>query len=194
MTTKAIAARERRVCDAETKRFNTTMKEFIEIKYDSIYEEYSTFYNALIEKHPRKRNLLRTSTFIEWKKRVIEESFEKDGVTVEVTNMIPPDDTESESEGEGGENLHERFIEQESAERGELPLDQLESAEHIIDGELPLDQLESAEHIIDQIIEDLERDGEARQLFEDDVNQRVDEGIELDYEIDIMDPFDYELE
>ena len=132
MTTEAIAARERRISDAETRRFNTTMKEFIEIKYDSIYEEYSTFYKALIEKHPRKKNLLKTSTFIEWKKRVIEESFEKDGVTVEVTNMIPPGDTESESEGEEGENLHERFSEQ------ELPLDELESAER---GELPVRRL-----------------------------------------------------
>ena len=65
------------------------------------------------------------------------------------------------------------------------------------EGNYPLGDLESAERIIDQIIEDLERDGEVRQLLEDNVNQGVDEGIELDYEIelnDIMDPFDYELE
>ena len=169
MTAEAIAARERRVSESETKRFNTTMKEFIEIKYDAIFEEYSTFYKALVEKHPRKRNLLRTSTFMEWKKRVIEESFEKDGVIAEVTNMIPPSDTESESTCEE-ENLHDQFSEPfELSERRESPCQESVRDQDILSTAITetfpeqhelvnINELENAVSIIDEIIQDLERD------------------------------------
>ena len=98
MTPGAIAARQRRNSEWEAKRFNVTMREYIEIKYDNIYTEYCTFYESLAAKHPNKKNLLRTSTFKSWRKAVIEETFREDGVLARVTDLIEPSDEDSASE------------------------------------------------------------------------------------------------
>ena len=109
MTPEAIAARQRRISEWEVKRFNITLKEFIEFKYDSIFEEYCSFYKALVAKHPNKKNLLRTSTFKTWKKRIIEQSFEKEGLYAEVVDLIEPSDSERE-ESTSEDNVHDRLF------------------------------------------------------------------------------------
>ena len=109
MTPEAIAARERRVSEWETKRFNATLKEFIEFKYDTIFEEYCSFYEALVAKHPNKKNLLRTSTFKAWKKHIIEQSFEKEGLIAEVFDLIEPSDSERE-ESTSEDNVRDRLF------------------------------------------------------------------------------------
>ena len=96
MTPEAIAARKRRNSELEVRRFNTTLKEYIELKYDNIYAEYCSFYKSLTSKHPNKKNLLRTSTFKSWKKAVIEQTFQEDGVLAKVTDLVEPSDQESE--------------------------------------------------------------------------------------------------
>ena len=85
MTPEAIAARERRCIEWEAKRFNVTLKEYIEVKHDSIYDEYCSFYKTLSEEYPNKRNLLSTSKFKAWKKQTIERAFQDDGLTARVT-------------------------------------------------------------------------------------------------------------
>ena len=96
MSPEAIAARQRRSTEWETRRFNNTMKEYLEIKHSNIYDEYCLFYRSLAAKYPNKKNLLKTVAFKTWRKAEIEQSFEKDGVRAVVTDFGEPSDQESE--------------------------------------------------------------------------------------------------
>ena len=109
MTAGAIAARERRNVEWEAKRFNVTMREYIEIKHDKIYDEYCSFYKSLACKYPNKKNLTKTSAFKSWKKSAIEQSFREDGVLAEVTDLMGPNDQESEESGSEFANGEEQF-------------------------------------------------------------------------------------
>ena len=98
MSTAAVAARGRRSNELEIRRFNSTLKEFIEFKHNDIFEEYSIFYKALSGRYPTKKNLLKTTEFKEWKKQAIEQSFENDGVRAVVTDLTPPETDNEDSE------------------------------------------------------------------------------------------------
>ena len=100
MTAGAIAARERRANEWEMKRFNVTLKEYLEVKHSSIYNEYCEFYNLLTANHPNKRNLLTTTTFRTWKKNVIEQTFKDDGLLAKVTYLTPPEDSTNDDQTE----------------------------------------------------------------------------------------------
>ena len=91
MTAAAVAARERRVNELETRRFNYTLKEYIEFKYSNIFEEYTAFYKALSGIHPTKKDLLKTKEFKDWKKQTIEQSFQSDGIRAVVTDLASED-------------------------------------------------------------------------------------------------------
>ena len=105
MTPEAIEARRRRNVEWEKKRFNSTLKEFLEYKYGTIFEEYCSFYESLVAKHPNKRNFLNTSTFKTWRRHIIEETFEKeDNVHAKVFDLIETNDSDHDSERE--DNVH----------------------------------------------------------------------------------------
>ena len=199
MTPVAIAARERRVNDMEIRRFNSTMRQFIEFKYDSVYEEFCVFYKSLSEKHPGKKNLLKTTTFKSWKKNIIEQAFREDGVIAEVKDLTENSDEQPEPSTELAEI---------SDSEGNVPDEQAEPVEDILSTAisesfieqqpiLDISGLESADRIIDDIVRELERDGEIADLLADNTNYNDDEGIALDYrtELDaIVETFDFEHE
>ena len=205
MTPQAIAARHRRNVEWETKRFNATMKEYIEIKYDAIYEEYCTFYESLASKHPDKKNLLKTSTFRDWKKATIKQSLQKDGVLSETT--FP----QNEQETEADEDTTSEFGDEEQG-RDEQPQDQTESVqavggilselvnEMVSDQQLvEVDQIGEVDNIVDEIIAELEVNEAIHGILNngDDDVQQDDEGIALDFQTEleaVIEPFDFELE
>ena len=207
MSSAAVAARERRGYELETKRFNNTLKEFIEFKYDNIFEEYNSFYKALTEKYPNKKNLMKTAMFKEWKKHTIEQSFEKEGVHAEVTHLTDPADSDPESSSE--ENACDELSERESVSEENVrdePSNQAESdilstvivenfsEQHDL---ININELEDVDNIIAEIVQDLERDGEIREMLDENMPQNDDEGIALDYQTEldaVVEPFDYELE
>ena len=201
MTPGAVAARERNT-EWETKRFNTTMREYIEIKHDTIYNEYCTFYNSLASKYPNKKNLLKTTAFKLWKKGVIEQAFEEDGVLAEVTDLVEPNDQISEDSDSEFANFNDQSrIEQNQTESMHVEGSDILSAA-INETLADINEIEDADNVIDQIIAELEQDGAIHEIFasndDDEVQQLIDdEGIALDYEIElesILEPFDYELE
>ena len=53
----------------EQKRFNKPLREYLEIKYRDIFNEYSWFYRSLNEEHPGAKDLTKTKTYKAWKKR-----------------------------------------------------------------------------------------------------------------------------
>ena len=220
MTPVAIAARERRVNDMEIRRFNSTMRQFIEFKYDSVYEEFCVFYKSLSEKHPGKKNLLKTTTFKSWKKNIIEQAFREDGVIAEVKDLTENSDEQAEPSTDLAENSDsERNVSDEQPEpstdlaeisdsEGNVPDEQAEPVEDILSTAisesfieqqpiLDISGLESADRVIDDIVRELERDGEIADLLADNTDYNDDEGIALDYrtELDaIVETFDFEHE
>ena len=206
MTPGAIAARERRNVDWETKRFNVTLRQYMMIKHDKIFDEYSSFYESLAAKYPNKRNLTRTSAFKIWKKSAIEQSFREDGVLAEVTDLMEPNDQESEesssefaSDGDQfGISQVESTPDILSVAMNEiLPDTEIENADNEI---LPDIEIENADNLIAEIINELEQEGPLQEILvgnEEVQNGDVDEGIALDYQTEleaVVESFDYELE
>ena len=218
MTPGAIAARKRRNTEWEAKRFNVTMKEYIEIKYDNIYNEYCSFYNSLASKHPNKRNLLKTSTFRSWRKSIIEQTFQKDGVLAVVSDFVEPEDSDSENSdseitnvnnedqipgdqtestsAEGLEDILSVVVNETVPDILSVTVNETVPDQHYIND---INEIMGADNIIDEIINELERDEAIHEMLAGNEVQQPndDEGIALDYETEleaILEPFDYELE
>ena len=216
----AVAARERRINELEIKRFNYTLKEFIEFKYNNIFEEYSVFYKALSERYPTKKNLTKTTQFKEWKKQTIEQAFEKDGVRAEVTDLIAPEsdseenttsepcDRESDSEenttneaNEAANEIANEIVNEAANEASDRESDILSIAitesfsnqQNLVN----INELENINNIIDGIVQDLERDAAIAEIMNENIDENDDEGIALDIQSElesIVESFDYEVE
>ena len=63
---KAVREREVRRRTSSERHFNRPLSHFIQHKYKAIYEEYAMLYNRMIVNHPRRRNLVTSTTFKEW--------------------------------------------------------------------------------------------------------------------------------
>ena len=74
-TKKARAARRWRKQTRDRKRYEGTLKEFIKVKYDSIYQEYNEFYQILDKSYPNTRELFKTPKFEKWAKGIRREEY-----------------------------------------------------------------------------------------------------------------------
>ena len=186
MSATAVAARGRRINELEIRRFNYTLKEFIEFKYSDIFEEYSVFYKALSGRYPTKKNLMKTTEFKEWKKQTIEQTFENDGICAVVTDLTPPETDNEASEPSDREFASEESTASEASEESTAS----EASEESMASEVS--DPEFVNGIIDEVVRDLERDALIAEILNDD-----DEGIALDFQTElesIVESFDYELE
>ena len=181
---KASYIREWRKSSYKEKRFNKPMREYFEMKHRDNYNEYCHFFNALHQKHPGVKDLTKTSTYKNWKRRQLncESSNEETGPN-EPSETRPAAPIES-GPVEPAETDHPDPLT--AAIQETLPLD----IENI--------NINQADAIIQQVLEKLQQDEAIRELFNDDeLVQDNDEGINLDAEIEleaIIEPFDYELE
>ena len=212
MTASAVAARGRRANELETRRFNYTLKEYIEFKHSNIFQEYTDFYKALSGMHPTKKNLMKTKEFRDWKKQTIEQSFESDGIRAVVTDLMSEDSepcVQEVSEGSTASETGREFSGEESttgevtdiefsseeSTTGEVTDTEFSSGVSTTDEVTDMEVFsnpESLNDIIDGIVLDLERDAFFDQILGDN-----DEGIALDFQTEldsIIENFDYELE
>ena len=60
---RARRERGKRVESLNKRLFNNPLRVFIEIKYPSIYTEYTELFREMREAHPRRKNLLTSHTF-----------------------------------------------------------------------------------------------------------------------------------
>ena len=88
MKRSAIRARERRDVEREEQRYNTTLKEFVQYKYEHIIKEFDSFYEDLKSKYPKRRIYVNTNEFRMWRKRQIEKAFNSNGVKVAYFDSI----------------------------------------------------------------------------------------------------------
>ena len=65
---RAIYSRQwrKKVCDE--KRFNKGLRQYLEIKYQDIFNEYVRFYSTLNEAHPDAKDITKSKTYTKWKK------------------------------------------------------------------------------------------------------------------------------
>ena len=68
-TERTAYCRQWRKITYNEKRFNKVLREYMEIKYKDIFNEYTDFYKSLDEVHPEAKDITKTKTFKQWKKK-----------------------------------------------------------------------------------------------------------------------------
>ena len=209
-TKKARAARKWRKQTSQRKRFEGTLKEFLKVKYNSIYDEYIEFYNVLNERYPNARELSKTPRFKKWARAIRRE---------EQSSKSASEGRQSEDSGEVQPNLPNISCQDQTIPNqvDQQVSDVLSVALHdALSGVIPAQDEEVPFDDIENIINKLEHDNtiqaildpfvdailDERNEFDDIIHQPDnglnpddDEGIGLNLadEIDIK-PFDYNLE
>ena len=65
---RVLYCRQWRKISYDEKRFNKTVREYVEIKYKHIFSECTKFYEAIVKTHPEAKDVTKTKTFKRWKK------------------------------------------------------------------------------------------------------------------------------
>ena len=210
---KAKQSRVYRRNQRNQKRFEAPLKEFIEIKYKSIFQEYVALYNQMDSENPDKINLKKTEIFKQWKRAneqvnpdilslAIRETIEQDRSETnecEANNSDNECEANNESEANNSDNEYEANNSDNEYETNnsdneydannsdnEYEATAAENQEVLNEGML-------AAHQVDALVNEMIIDDELRALL--NTEPEDDEGIELNLydELDIQD-FDYRLE
>ena len=205
MSNKALKERAFRKKENERKRFDKPLRQFLQLKYQNVLQEYTELYELMNTNHPKKRNLLNTKTFRDWVKSLQEQ---------------PPTDILTASIRE---TLGEQYVNQSEMPNDEIeaPNDEYESCEAVSDDqnesvnnendEVKNDEVQNEpdpqidiagidiaaiDRQVDQIMNELLQEEDLRAALEGE-NNDDDEGIEIsvwdELALDI-EPFDYTLE
>ena len=65
---RVLYCRQWRKTSYDEKRFNKTVREYVEIKYKHIFSECTKCYEAIVKAHPEAKDMTKTQTFKLWKK------------------------------------------------------------------------------------------------------------------------------
>ena len=211
-TSKAVRERRSRERDKERKRFEGTLRKFIEHKYGNIFEEYTELYNLMVSIHLNTRNLTKTTTFRDWMKSVHEAS-SSDILTTAIretlgedVNYIEGDEAANDqvvAENEADEAANVQVdVENEADEAANVEVDVENEADEAanveVDVENEADEAANAQVDVqnqaDDIINELIEDEAIRDILNAETE---DEGIEISLFDDIafdIEPFDFDLE
>ena len=182
------------------------MREYFQLKHRDEYNEYCHFFKSLQQKHPNVKDLTKSSTYKNWKRRQLncETSDEETEPVAEQIEAEPPAEqieTEPAAEQIDAEPAAEQIETEPVAEQIETEsTDPLTAAmQETLPPYIENMSIDQAENIIQQIIYELQQDDVAQGIFNDgEVTQdNDDEGIALDIETEleaIIEPFDYQLE
>ena len=149
---RVLYCRQWRKISYDEKRFNKTVREYVEIKYKHIFSECTKFYEAIVKTHPKAKDVTKSKTFKQWKK------------AARVEEMPEPARVEEMPEPAGVEEMPEPARVEEIPEPArveEMP----EPTRNILDqalGELNIDQLDNR---VQGMMEDLQQDPAIRALL-----------------------------
>ena len=202
-TSRAIYVRRWRENNYKDKRFNKPLREYIELKYGDIYNEYCSFFKSLDEQHPSAKDLTKTRTYKKWKNELLnDESTEPEDesdTTDNQTEPAEPDTTDNQTEPAEPDTTDNQI---DPAEPDVLTATIQETLSPVVN-EINID-INEVDNIIEQMINELEQDDAIRDLLNQNNDELVhphyqyeDEGIGLNVETeleDILEPFDYNLE
>ena len=212
--------REWRKSSYKEKRFNKPLREFMELKYRDTYNEYCWFYRSLDEQHPSSKDLTKTVTYKNWKRRQLNcessddetktaeaetEPIEAETEPIEAETELTEAETEPiEAETEPIEAKTEPTEAETEPARAESDHPDILSValEETLPPGINSIDINQIDNIIQQVINELEQEEAVRELLNNEGlvhphYQDEDEGIDLDVESEleaIMEPFDYELE
>ena len=96
-TVKAKQSRLYRRNQREQKRFEAPLREFIEVKYRSIFQEYVVLFNQMNAQNPNKIDLKKTQTFKQWKRA--NEQLDSDILSIAIRDTIEQDHGEVNESG-----------------------------------------------------------------------------------------------
>ena len=189
----------------EEKRFNKPLNKYLKVKHANVYDEYCAFFKSLDEKNPTARDLTKTSTFKKWKRKQQNNSDDESTIKLVTYHLNGPGaetvtaatveeisrETDEHDDDDEGNNAEQQYDEGNNAEQqydegnnAEQQHDEGNNAEQHVD-------------IIQQIINEIELDQDLYNILNDGEPQHedlADEGIGLNIEDEIVDPFDFELE
>ena len=203
---KAKQSRIYRTNQRVQKRFEAPLREFIEVKYKEIFEEYVELYNRMDAENPKKIDLKKTEIFKQWKR--LNQHFHSDILTTAIRETIGQDhnkaaETEA-AETEAAENDQTESVESDQSETESVESDQSETESveseatesEAAEPQVPENEVNQgllAAQQVDDLVNQMILDDELRALL--NTEPEDDEGIELniDDEIDIQ-PFDFNLE
>ena len=180
----------------EEKRFNKPLNKYLKVKHANVYDEYCAFFKSLDEKNPTARDLTKTSTFKKWERKQRNDSDDESTIKLFTYHLNGPGaetvtaatveeisrETDEHDDDDEGNNAEQQYDEGNNAEQQH---DEGNNAE------------QHAGNIIQQIINEIELDQDLRNILNGDEPQHedlADEGIGLNIEDEIVDPFDFELE
>ena len=202
-TSRAIYVRRWRENNYKDKRFNKPLREYIELKYGDIYNEYCSFFKSLDEQHPSAKDLTKTRTYKKWKNELLNhestEPEDESDTTDNQTEPAEPDTTDNQTEPAEPDTTDNQI---DPAEPDVLTATIQETLSPVVN-EINID-INEVDNIIEQMINELEQDDAIRDLLNQNNDELVhphyqyeDEGIGLNVETeleDILEPFDYNLE
>ena len=178
------------------KRFEAPLKEFIEIKYKNIFEEYNELFNRMDAENPNKIDLRKTEMLKQWKAEN-----KKEANTVDVLSLAIKETIEaSENNIENSNNENNVDCENETTAGNQWASDNenetTASEDEASEGnQWGQDEGMLAAQRVDELVNQMIMDDEIRQIL--NTEPEKDEGIELnieeELELDIED-FDYRLE
>ena len=203
---RVLYCRQWRKISYDEKRFNKTVREYVEIKYKHIFSECTKFYEAIVKTHPEAKDVTKSKTFKQWKKAArVEEMPEPARVEeipeparveeipepARVEEMPEPARVEEMPEPARVEEIPEPARVEEIPEPArveEMP----EPTRNILDqalGELNIDQLDNRAQ---GMMEDLQQGPAIRALLNNEelFPPLYDEGIDMDLELEIDDVYD----
>ena len=88
----------------EQRRFESPLKDFIEIKYKNIFDEYVDLYRKMNDENPTKNDLRKSETFKKWKK----EQLDTDTLSQAIRETIGDDGTYGTNGSETSSNSETR--------------------------------------------------------------------------------------
>ena len=204
---RAIKERQRRSKEKETRRLKTFIHDYIQTKHGDIYEEAFIYYKKILGRYPTKNDLTKTYMYKKWKNEQFE--LKRKGISQQVSlgqsepphvkrPQVEPEQFESAQVGPPQVEQEQVQSPQVEVDFGEPPQVQRISSpppppqDNIIElasqGVISEDQLigmniETMDRIVNNIIINLERDQEIRELLNDiGQNMEQDEGIEINYD------------
>ena len=194
-------AREWRKNSYEEKRFNKPLREFLELKYRDIFNEYNWFYKSLDEQYPTSKDLTKTAVYKNWKRRQLNcQTSDDEPTETELAETEPAETEPAETEPAETEPAETEPAEPESNILSIVLEETFPPNNNNVDiNNMDFNQIDN---IIEQVINELEGEEAVRELLNNNElvhphYQDQDEGIVLDVESEleaILEPFDYELE
>ena len=197
-----IYSRQWRKTTYSEKRFNKCLREYVETKYNVLFNEFTQFYKELDEANPGSKDITKTKQFKLWKKNHKSTPVRNEQIPERNSEneQIPElNDGENEQIPELNDDENEQIPELNDGENEQIPKPNGENEPDILnealDGPLPPDNLsiDQMDNILQAMIDDLQRDDDIRALLNNEElfpPQQEDEGIAMDIEAEIDDAYD----